>query len=81
MRPSNQSDSAYLRLAELHGPRDEMEDAIVVQEDIRDGISLFTVFDGHARICTATTAAFLVAKDVQSAVSSRQPSSSVHSEG
>jgi serine/threonine protein phosphatase PrpC len=56
-------DSVGVGFAEMNGIRESMEDAIVVRESIRDDLSLYSVFDGHAGYRTATYAAFLFARE------------------
>ncbi|XP_010520961.1 PREDICTED: protein phosphatase 2C 57 isoform X2 [Tarenaya hassleriana] len=48
--PSSMTDVAPIRFGytSLQGPREEMEDAIVIRSDGLDGFSFAAVFDGHA---------------------------------
>lgn len=48
--------------AEMCGSRDGMEDAIVVRANVKDDVSLYAVFDGHAGAKTATVASHVYTK-------------------
>ncbi|KAH0789655.1 protein phosphatase 2C [Histomonas meleagridis] len=50
--------------SEMCGIRDSMEDAIVIRNNIKDGISTFAVFDGHGGCKTSYFAAFRYVKIV-----------------
>ena len=48
--------------SEMCGVRESMEDAIVIREDIKDDISLYSVIDGHGGTRTSTISAYRLAR-------------------
>ena len=48
--------------SEMCGIRESMEDAIVIREDVKDDISLYSVIDGHGGTKTSTISAYKLAR-------------------
>jgi serine/threonine protein phosphatase PrpC len=48
--------------SEMCGVRPDMEDAILIRENLKEGMAIYGVFDGHGGAKTSTYAAFLFAR-------------------